>query len=221
MKRFVVPAVVLIAFDPLWAQAGPIQTSLDLAFGIAVTESDRLKGVDPSTSMRTSAVEDYSPSLSWGLRGTAWFTPWLGIGGDLSAFHINGDDFVENNSVLAFTPLVMFSVPVGASPQYPLGRVQPYVGIGPGFFLSFFDGKSIEPSGEESSIDDLNLDVGLDARLGIAIPVQPKFALFVEYRYTYFDSRYEDDAAIIFPSDDRVEADFGTHHILFGVSFRL
>jgi hypothetical protein len=136
--------------------------------------------------------------------------PWLGLAGDVSYFAptAQGTTFETNLEVIPITPLVMFRLPLMQSPEFPKGRLQPYLGVGPGFFVT-----SVEVNagalGEENT--DWQFEVGVDTRAGITFLITPGFGVFVEGRYTWFSTN---------PGGRSTEIDVETVHVAGGLSFR-
>jgi opacity protein-like surface antigen len=96
--------------------------------------------------------------------------------------------------------------------EFPRGRLQPYVGIGPGLFFSNASGAvgSLE-------VDETSTDIGLDFRTGLAFQFDPNWAAFTEYRYTHIEPSWK---ASVFGGETTASTTFNTHHILLGVSYR-
>src|SRR6187402_2794070 len=65
-----------------------------------------------------------------------WFDGirWLGVAGDVSYFAPAGRGTQSETrlEVVPLSPLVMFRLPLLDSPVFPRGRLQPYLGVGPG-----------------------------------------------------------------------------------------
>lgn len=185
-----------------------------------------------------SSDAEWETSPSFGLRGGYWFDEpgfnFLGIGLDLSYYNALDDRENAALDVYAFpiTPLLMLRIPIGASPRYPGGRVQPYGAVGPGFTIigahAETDDLRDDFSGFDTLLDDFDdasFDVGLDARGGLAVQLSPRFALFGEYRYTYIEPEFEDEVDAVdnvdfFDVEIEFEPELATHHLVFGASFR-
>lgn len=196
----------------------------DLSAGAAYTLSSDVDGEDktffPSLRAREDDV-DFDTSFSMSFRFGHYFypAPWLGLATDFSFFSAEGG-VVEDNYVWSFTPMIMFRAPLLASREYPHGRFQPYLGVGPGFFVS--DARvDFRPELSER-ISDAPLTVGLDARAGATWLFTPYIGTFVEYRFTYFEPEWEERVYSFYGSSTlaEAEADLATHHVLLGVSFR-
>ena len=94
------------------------------------------------------------------------------------------------------------------------------MGVGPGLFLS--DTKvDIQLSGQDKTSSDTTVDIGLDTRAGLAWRLFKSFAVFGEYRFTYFEGNYEDKVSSA-GTEIKVKVDTKNyvHHFLFGVSYR-
>jgi hypothetical protein len=136
--------------------------------------------------------------------------PWLGVAGDVSYFAPAGQgSAVETRlEVVPITPLVMFRLPLLDSPEFPKGRLQPYLGAGPGFFLTSVKVDAPE-IGEQRT--DWQFEVGADVRAGITFMITPSFGTFVEGRYTVFSTN---------PGGRSTEFDIETIHVVGGITIR-
>jgi opacity protein-like surface antigen len=179
---------------------------------------------------------DYDTSAVVGVRGGYWFPDFsfFGLALDASYFmleapsasaretidgndiEIHGDPDID---VYPITPLLMLRSKVLTIGRTHTPGFQPYIGIGPGIFLSVMDDSlDIRINGEEDSFEAVSVDVGLDARAGLKIHLTRWLTLFTEYRFTYFEPSFEDDLF-----DDvlsvKQEAELRTHHVVGGVGF--
>jgi hypothetical protein len=106
------------------------------------------------------------------------------------------------------SPLLMLRLPLFGSPEFPGGRLQPYVAGGPGFFLTSV---KVDAPGLPEHRSDWQVDVGADARAGIAFMLTPGFGTFVEGRYTVFSTD---------PGGRSAEFDVETLHVMGGITIR-
>jgi opacity protein-like surface antigen len=244
---FGVLVAVGIALAPA---AGSAEGFFDLYFGAGFTKDTNADvepdDFDPTLTLDGEIKDDVTPTF--GFRGGYWFegaTPFIGLGLDFSYYGAHGKIRCVPNDVAPgfcptagintdldawitpITPLLMLRIPIAASEEIPGGRIQPYAAVGPAFNLSFAFSELDDLGPTVGLVDDFeaaSLDVGLDARGGIAVQVARHFALFTEYRYTYFKPDWEDEVddafAFDFDTDIDVDADIRTHHIVFGGSFR-
>jgi Outer membrane protein beta-barrel domain len=136
--------------------------------------------------------------------------PWLGVAADVSYFAPAGQGTtVETRlEVIPISPLVMFRLPLLESPGFTKGRLQPYLAVGPGFFMNSVK-VDVPGLGEEST--DWQLEVGVDARAGIAFMITPTIGTFVEGRYTWFQTN---------PGGRSTEFDIETVHVAGGFTIR-
>jgi opacity protein-like surface antigen len=202
---------------------------VDVRGGPAFSETGDLRARSDGPAIgRTRDRLDWDVGASFGVRSGYWFTSsglnWLGLGGDLSYFHALEDKTNGELDIFAFpiTPLLMVRAPIGANRDYPGGRLHPYAAVGPAFTLSVARLALDDVVPGMDDFWDAQLDVGLDARGGIAVHVSPRVALFVEYRFTYLDLDYDDEVDYDFGPDPDIDVDtiLRTHHTTFGVSFR-
>lgn len=188
----------------------------------------------------SKARGDFATSPSVGGRAGYWFEgePWFGLAATVSYFQPDvRPKGVENAdradlTVIPLSLLVMARASLLTSKEFSHGRLQPYVGVGPGLFISHVSGKL---ASGEPDFSDTSTDLGLDFRLGLAWEFAQHFALFGEYAYTHvnptFSSTHTETKAIdvqgasgTINTDASVrrenETDIGTHRFLAGVSYR-
>lgn len=170
---------------------------------------------------RGSADTDYT----FGGRGGYWFDRqglrWLGLALDVSYFEPEytpegGTGNIAKIKVrtLPITPLVMFRLPLLESPQHPNGRLQLYTGAGPSIFILDTQVRFLSGAGE---VTETGATIGLDFRAGVAYEFLPNWAVFTEYRFTYYSLEPE---GRVDGQKTKVEADFDAHHVLLGISYR-
>jgi opacity protein-like surface antigen len=232
-SSWAIAAWAVIALS-LAADRATAQGYLDVYGGAAFTSDDELVTRLAGSSLRDDV--DFDPSAEVGIRGGMWFPdlPWLGIASDLSYFELDGpssgvdhtvggvpvrtgenvDIDVFPISVLLMLRTKLFMLPCGS--QFGL---QPYVGVGPGLFVSWVhdDALTIGIGANEESIDDISYEIGLDTRGGLRLHVTPWVSLFAEYRFTYYEPDLEDD---LFGVDVDVESQIATHHVVAGLGFQ-
>jgi opacity protein-like surface antigen len=241
---FAVLVAAALALAPAAARA---QGFVELYFGAGFPQEAGVDvgpdDFDPSLTLDGDLDDDATPSL--GIRGGYWFDDpgfnFVGIGLDLSYYGASGEvrcapplcdagnapDTDLDLYVAPLTPLLMLRIPIAATEEIPGGRLQPYAAVGPAFNLSFAYSELDDLGPDVGLVDDFeagSFDVGLDARGGLAFQVARHFALYGEYRYTYFTPEYEDEVddvfAFDFDTDLDLETDVEVHHVVFGVSFR-
>jgi opacity protein-like surface antigen len=153
---------------------------------------------------------EFEDSVTVGGRAGYWFEslPWLGLAVDASYFAPDTEDAGFELDVIPVSPLLMLRAPLASDEEYPHGRFQPFVGIGPGIFITLVDadgGYSDEPA-----------DVGLDLHAGLRFLLSRSVGLFVQYRFTSYQVEASDD--ILGVSVD-TDIDLDTHHVAGGVGF--
>ncbi len=150
---------------------------------------------------------DVDDSFILGYRLGYWLEsyPWLGFSADISYFRPDLEDY--EFTIFPLSPLIMFRIPLGADQEFPKGHFQPYIATGPGFFLSYI---------EMDNLDDSDIEIGWDARAGIAAMVAYNIAVFAEYRYTDAEFLFDDHISGI---RNELEVDLDTHHFTIGVNY--
>lgn len=183
----------------------------DLYVGAAFTQKDDVSVSIPDAGLRVTEQSDPGTSVSVGGRVGYWFDGirWLGLALDASYFR-PGEDL----DVYPISPLVMVRWPLQQSTEFPAGRIQPYIAIGPGIFVSKTE-FTVEEIGER--LEDTSVDLGLDVRGGLTWLLARNVGLFGEYRFTHFEAEHE---GTLLGLKTTLEATLPTHHIVVGVTFR-
>jgi opacity protein-like surface antigen len=162
----------------------------------------------------------FDASFTMGGRFGYWFEklPWLGVSLDLSYFKAEGEK--AQIDVVPLSLLLMLRWPLLKSENFPKGRLQPYAGVGPGYF--FTDSRvNFRPTLQDSTSGSSG-EIGLDARAGLAWQFHKHWAIFGEYRLTdvNIDFKQEDSFAIISGSEESIKAHLQSNHFLVGISYR-
>ena len=243
-KRSFVTAVLLVVFA---VGAGPASAEWfgDLYLGGAFTQNDDLtaKGSFNGSPFELTARDlRFDSSVTGGGRLGYWFEalPWLGLGLDVAYFAPN----VSSQNVDTTVKLAGVSTNVGqvsfdklkldvtdvsfdlmlrwpglvASSQFPKGRLQPYLTVGPAVFL--VTAKDSTNFGTPNNQSRHDTTVGVKAGFGTTWMLTPNIGLFGEYRFTHFSPKFEFDSDVAGFSKTKVETDVNTHHVLVGVTFR-
>ncbi len=242
-KRFLVTVAVLAA---LAVGAAPASAEWfgDLYLGGAFTQDHDLtaKGSVNGTSFAATAQDlRFDSSVMGGGRFGYWLTALpFGFALDVSYFEptVSAQSVNTNVSLggtsanvgpLSFGKVNLSVVDLSfdlmlrwpgllASPQFPNGRLQPYVGAGPAlFFVTAKDSTDFGPPDHQSSSDTV---LGVKAGFGTTWLFTPNLGLFAEYRYTHFSPTFDFNTNLPGFSRTKVETDVNTHHVLFGVTFR-
>jgi hypothetical protein len=174
---------------------------VDLYLGAAMTQDSELR--ISGSGLTGGGPESYDTSFTAGGRVGYWFgTPgWLGVAIDASFFKPATDI-----TVIPVSALLMLRVPLLKDDNFPHGRLQPYIGAGPGVFFS----KARAP------LDD-SVDLGADVRGGLAFLITRNISVFAEYRFTHVRPEFGFD---FFGLNAKSETTFDTHHAVAGVGFR-
>jgi opacity protein-like surface antigen len=208
MRRLTVPLVVVLALLVL-APAASAEWFLEGYLGPAITTDGKLEFTAFGEEQRQNVSGRSSPSF--GVRVGKWLDdlqwPWLGVAFDVSYFRPSTDV-----QTVPLSLLLMLRYGFLKDEEFPGGRLQPYVGVGPGLFISHLNGTIGAQQG-----DDTSTDIGVDARVGVAYRIDSNWAAFTEYRFTHVSPSWSVD---IFAGKADASNTFNTHHILLGVSYR-
>jgi hypothetical protein len=181
---------------------------IDFYVGTAMTRDSDVTVRAPGFSGAGRA--DWDTSITSGARFGRWLEslPWLGIAVDGSFFRPDDD-----LTVFAVSPLVLLRLPLLKDERFPYGRLQPYIGAGPGLFISRADGDIPR----FNNVSDVSVNAGADVRGGLTFLIAKNFGLFAEYRFTHVRPGFSFD---IQGGDVKAKTTFDTHHVLGGVTFR-
>jgi Outer membrane protein beta-barrel domain len=158
---------------------------------------------------------DQGSALTVDGRFGMWFNEWGGIA--LDGPLLQTDGYGLNNTVVSATPLLLLRIRLLKSGSVPNGQLQPYLGIGPGIFLT--DQKANFRRDIDSKIDTGHMAVGVDLRAGMRWQLSSKLGVFGEYRMTHYktDTSDHDKAASIIK--EYGEGSLTTNHIMGGLTF--
>ena len=179
---------------------------------------------------------DFKNSLTFGGRAGYWFeaAPYFGLAVDVSHFHA---DIAKQTAVVcsggpcapslpvahldfAVTGIswdAMLRLPLWTSKEFPQGRLQPYLTVGPTLFIGRAQGPINSAQVAVRSHSETETAVGLQVGTGLAWQFHPNVALFAEYRFTHFDAGF---SFPVLGSNAREARDVKTHRALFGISYR-
>ena len=201
MTRVVSIFVFVAILLPLAARA---EGFVELRVGGSFTDDNDVELSGPGGSIEFST--EYEDSVTGGGRAGYWFdsAPWLGVAADISYFAPEDDTGGPEYEVIPVSPLIMVRLPLATSEEFRNGWIQPFLGIGPGIFVSEAD--------FGGAGDDDTVEVGVDLHAGVNVQMTRSISVFGEYRFTYVEPEFEFQGI-------EVEPELSTHHIAVGVGF--
>ena len=118
-------------------------------------------------------------------------------------------------STVALAAEIALRAPLLASAEYPAGRLQPYLLIGP--MLALTHAKDSTNFGPPNGQSQNRSSVGVSAGIGLAWQMTRQLGVFGEYHLTSFSANFRFNA-----NGPKTETNFdlATHHLLVGVSYR-
>jgi opacity protein-like surface antigen len=175
---------------------------------------------DMSVKFNGATVKTYPDSDTGSIFGGRigyWFesNSWLGLALDASASELDSDNIVIG--IGSFSTLLMLRLSLNSSEEFPKGRVQPYLGVGPGFFFGGMSEFIAEIPSTVRVLDDTYYSVGFDARFGISALIKKSYGLFLEYGFKRFSPSFDSDVP---GGTVSLEPTFSTHNFSVGISFR-
>jgi opacity protein-like surface antigen len=225
-KKFLLVIFSMLCFLAIGPAQALAEGFIDLYGGGASTPNADVDASISSSSLGFVSTEshtgkvDFGSSYTLGARAGCWFEkiPYVGIAGDLSYF--KAENKTTEIHVVPISLLLMLRWPLFKNQDFPKGRIQPYVGIGPGFFLSVSN-VDFRPT-LSKTVSGISYNVGLDLRAGIAWQFLKHLALFGEYRYTNFNIDLEETDILygFAGTKEAMKTQLTTNHFLVGISYR-
>jgi opacity protein-like surface antigen len=226
MKKTKLSLLILcfLAFMPTFAWA---EWFLDVYGGesstkdASVTAEITSYGIAMATTTRSRTEKvDFDVSFMMGGRLGYWFEklPWLGVSFDLSYFKAEGEK--AEFDVVPLSLLLMLRCPLFKNENFPKGKLQPYAGVGPGYF--FTNSRVNFRPALQDSVSGSSGEVGFDLRAGLAWQFHKHWAIFGEYRYTdvKIDFTQEDFLPLFSGTDESMKTHLNTNHFFAGISYR-
>lgn len=175
---------------------------------------------DMSIEFNGATVKTYADNDTGSLFGGRigyWFESysWLGLAVDASVSQLDFDNI--GIGIGSFSTLLMVRLSLNSSEEFPKGRIQPFLGVGPGFY---FGGMSefieeVPPAGRV--LDDSYFSLGFDLRCGTSVLIKKSYGIFLEYGFQRFSPTFNSDVP---GRTISLEPTFSTHNFSVGVSFR-
>jgi len=216
VDRKAILLLLLIVFAVFIPTAASGEWFGDVYFGLHTSQADNMEIKINGTPIKT--VDDSDTGQIFGGRIGYWFedVSWLGLAGDLNFSELNFGEI--DIGVGSLSALVMARLKLKPSEKYPKGRIQPYIGVGPGFFyggMSEFIAE-VPPSG--FVLEDTYFNMGLDARGGVTILIKESYGVLVEYGFKSFSPSFSSVASG--GGQISLEPTFNTHNLVIGMTFR-
>jgi opacity protein-like surface antigen len=189
--------VLLACSRMLWAEG-----FADIGVGGAITQNAK---ITESNGKRAEGRAHFADSVTVGGRIGYWFegAPLLGVAGTVSYYQPGASGSTAKTEVVPLTLLAMARWPLLESNEFPNGRLQPYVGVGPGFFITDVSAPGFSDTSKEA---------GLDVRAGANLLFTSHVGSFVEYRLTHVGTTFRDQGV-------KEETSLTTHHFLAGMAY--
>jgi len=239
MMRIWLAALVVLASLGVGTRPASAEWFADLFAGLSLTRDHDLKLNDQGIGQGTYESVEFDRSLAWGGRFGRYFdsVPFVGLAVDFFRFYpdIGGQSVqlrgcffpggcgsgrggtgsldVETTSVSVD---LMLRLPLWKSTEAPQGRVQPYVAVGPPFFITTITPRNTRNFRNHD--DDTDYSFGFKAAAGVAVQVYSNLALFGEYRFTHVSPEVELHDANL--NRTTLRTDLDTHSALVGISAR-
>ena len=236
LLKYVLVFSLLIGVSAGWVSSVRAEFVVDLYGGLAKTDGRvegeagniPFSGGAGTTSKDLKEDPNFKDAFTVGGRVTYWLEsiPWLGLALDSSYFKAKGKNPDTEIPVYGFSLLMMMRYPLFPNEQFPQGRLQPYLGLGPELAFSNDATVEFEDNGVKTKFKENINGFGVDVRTGMLWPWHHHWGLFTEYRFTYLDmshgkpstiSRQDEAGSIDF---EDMKAKLTTHHFLVGLSYR-
>jgi opacity protein-like surface antigen len=239
MIRIWLAALVVLASLGVGSRPASAEWFADVFAGLSLTRDHDLKLNDQGIGQGTYESVEFDRSLAWGARAGRYFDslPFLGLGVDFFRFYpeIGGQSVQLRGCFFpggcgtgrggighlevqssAISLDLMLRLPLLKSADAPQGRVQPYVAVGPPFFITTITPRNTRNFRNHD--DDTDYSFGFKAAAGVAVQVFSNLALFGEYRFTHVSPEVELHDANL--NRTTLRTDLDTHSALLGISAR-
>ncbi|HJV56356.1 MAG TPA: outer membrane beta-barrel protein [Methylomirabilota bacterium] len=239
MIRIWLVALVVLASLGVGTRPASAEWFADLFAGLSLTRDHDLKLNDQGIGQGTYESVEFDRSLAWGGRFGRYFdsVPFVGLALDFFRFYPDiggqsvqlrgcffpggcgtgrgGTGSLEVQTTAVSVDL-MLRLPLWKSTEAPQGRVQPYVAVGPPFFITTITPRNTRNFRNHD--DDTDYSFGFKAAAGVAVQVFSNLALFGEYRFTHVSPEVELHDANL--NRTTLRTDLDTHSALVGISAR-
>jgi len=163
--------------------------------------ADLIVPTPPSTTLfpDLDLSTEIDTSFTFGARAGYWFDFWPKLGAQFDFYTFSpdvtipdqpisgntsiGDKIEFDVSVVAFGFSVLGRYPFLVSPEFPRGRLQPHLGIGPAIFITSWDDQESTPN--ENVGSETVVNGGLQFLTGVSYFIFEKVAAFAEYKFTH------------------------------------
>lgn len=239
MIRVWLAALVVLASLGVGSRPASAEWFADLFAGLSLTRDHDLKLNDQGIGQGTYESVEFDRSLAWGGRFGRYFdsVPFVGLAVDFFRFYPDiGGQSVQlrgcffpggcgtgrggtgslDVQTTAVSVDLMLRLPLLKSADAPQGRVQPYVAVGPPFFITTITPRNTRNFRNHD--DDTDYSFGFKAAAGVAVQVFSNLALFGEYRFTHVSPEVELHDANL--NRTTLRTDLDTHSALLGISAR-
>ena len=239
MIRIWLVALVVLASLGVGTRPASAEWFADLFAGLSLTRDHDLKLNDQGIGQGTYESVEFDRSLAWGGRFGHYFdsVPFVGLAVDFFRFYPDiGGQSVQLRGCFfpggcgtgrggighlevqssAISLDLMLRLPLLKSADAPQGRVQPYVAVGPPFFITTITPRNTRNFRNHD--DDTDYSFGFKAAAGVAVQVFSNLALFGEYRFTHVSPEVELHDANL--NRTTLRTDLDTHSALVGISAR-
>lgn len=166
-------------------------------------------------------LDETEGSLELGMRMGYWSenNPWFGLAVDMSVFEPESSelfifDYFNGLGVIPISTLLMLR------PPFPGSRIQPYLGAGPGIFITEIRNIRVTKTLYSDLMEDSSVDVGIDARAGITFlfsQYSGDSGIFLEYRYTEFSPALKNLTNM---GQVKYHPTIRTNHLVLGVTLQ-
>ena len=239
MIRIWLAALVVLASLGVGSRPASAEWFADLFAGLSLTRDHDLKLNDQGIGQGTYESVEFDRSLAWGGRFGRYFdsVPFVGLAVDFFRFYPDiGGQSVQLRGCFfpggcgtgrggighlevqssAISLDLMLRLPLLKSADAPQGRVQPYVAVGPPFFITTITPRNTRNFRNHDG--DTDYSFGFKAAAGVAVQVFSNLALFGEYRFTHVSPEVELHDANL--NRTTLRTDLDTHSALLGISAR-
>lgn len=106
--------------------------------------------------------------------------------------------------------------PINIMLRYPKGRLQPYIGLGPGIFFARIKGEGL--GAENPTSTSSNGTIGFNAKAGVEYFMTRHLSVFGEWKYNYARFSFSENQDL-FPFPYAFKATYSVQNVAFGLAY--
>jgi len=185
----------------------PVLAEWYVAGQVGYSFADSIRNVTGTGGLSGFGAPDFDLKNSLAYGGKVGVFPFHGsLGFEFDVFH--STPHVKNLDEIPGIHLAVTNIGANILLRYPGVTFQPYIGFGPAILIARL-------GSSDTTQQDSQVSVGVNALAGLRAFVMPKVALFTEYKYTSAQLGFDD----AFGAVGGFDGDYRAHQVFIGFSY--